>query len=165
MRRLEELLAPTEVLVIADEVYEHMVYAPLRHESVARYPGLRVRIAGGFDEELYRSLRRGEYDFVVAELPRPEDRRGLEAKALASDALGICCRAGHPLARKRRVPLETLLDYPWVLLPRTTRSQRRLEALFASCDLAPRSRWEWSAANELFRAWNGCWTMATSMCV
>ncbi|MET0542680.1 MAG: pyridoxal phosphate-dependent aminotransferase [Variovorax sp.] len=43
MRRLEELLAPTEVLVIADEVYEHMVYAPLRHESVARYPGLAAR--------------------------------------------------------------------------------------------------------------------------
>ncbi|MEJ8853589.1 pyridoxal phosphate-dependent aminotransferase [Variovorax robiniae] len=43
MRRLEDLLAPTEVLVIADEVYEHMVYAPLRHESVARYPDLAAR--------------------------------------------------------------------------------------------------------------------------
>ncbi|MBN8557951.1 MAG: pyridoxal phosphate-dependent aminotransferase [Proteobacteria bacterium] len=43
MRRLDELLAPTDVLVISDEVYEHMVYAPLRHESVARYPGLAAR--------------------------------------------------------------------------------------------------------------------------
>ncbi len=43
MRRLEELLAPTNVLLISDEVYEHMVYAPLRHESVARYPGLAAR--------------------------------------------------------------------------------------------------------------------------
>ncbi len=43
MRRLDELLAPTNVLVISDEVYEHMVYAPLRHESVARYPGLAAR--------------------------------------------------------------------------------------------------------------------------
>ncbi|WP_423455565.1 pyridoxal phosphate-dependent aminotransferase [Ottowia sp. VDI28] len=43
MRQLEELLAPTDVLVISDEVYEHMVYAPLRHESVARYPGLAAR--------------------------------------------------------------------------------------------------------------------------
>ncbi len=43
MRRLEELLAPTDVLVIADEVYEHMVYAPLKHESAARYPGLAAR--------------------------------------------------------------------------------------------------------------------------
>jgi methionine aminotransferase len=43
MRQLEALLAPTDVLVIADEVYEHMVYAPLRHESAARYPGLAAR--------------------------------------------------------------------------------------------------------------------------
>ena len=43
MHQLEELLAPTDVLVISDEVYEHMVYAPLRHESVARYPGLAAR--------------------------------------------------------------------------------------------------------------------------
>ena len=43
MLRLQELLAPTNVLLISDEVYEHMVYAPLRHESVARYPGLAAR--------------------------------------------------------------------------------------------------------------------------
>ena len=43
MRRLDELLAPTNVLVISDEVYEHMVFAPLRHESVARFPGLAAR--------------------------------------------------------------------------------------------------------------------------
>ncbi len=43
MQRLDQLLAPTNVLLISDEVYEHMVYAPLQHESVARYPGLAAR--------------------------------------------------------------------------------------------------------------------------
>ncbi|CAM5788723.1 pyridoxal phosphate-dependent aminotransferase [Ottowia pentelensis] len=43
MHKLDELLAPTNVLLISDEVYEHMVYAPLRHESVARWPGLAAR--------------------------------------------------------------------------------------------------------------------------
>ena len=43
MLRLQELLAPTHVLLISDEVYEHMVYAPLQHLSVARYPGLADR--------------------------------------------------------------------------------------------------------------------------
>ena len=43
MRRLEEILAPTNVLVISDEVYEHMVYAPLEHHSVARFDGLAAR--------------------------------------------------------------------------------------------------------------------------
>ena len=43
MRKLEELLAPTSVLVISDEVYEHMVYTGARHESAARFPGLAAR--------------------------------------------------------------------------------------------------------------------------
>lgn len=43
MDKLEALLAPTDVLVIADEVYEHMVYDGQRHESVARHPGLAAR--------------------------------------------------------------------------------------------------------------------------
>jgi len=43
MRQLEALLAPTDVLLISDEVYEHMVFDGRRHESAARYPGLAAR--------------------------------------------------------------------------------------------------------------------------
>ena len=43
MRPLEELLAPTDVLLISDEVYEHMVFDGARHESAARFPGLAAR--------------------------------------------------------------------------------------------------------------------------
>ena len=43
MRRLEELLAPTDVLLISDEVYEHMVYDGQQHQSAARFPGLAAR--------------------------------------------------------------------------------------------------------------------------
>jgi DNA-binding transcriptional LysR family regulator len=106
-------------------------------QTVSRHPRVRIRVGGGFDEELFRALRRGDYDFVVAELPQAEDRRGLEVRPLAADDLGVCCRAGHPLARRRRIAPQDLLHYPWVLLPRTTRAQRRLTALFAAQDLTP----------------------------
>jgi len=43
MQRLADLLRPTDVFVIADEVYEHMVYDGARHESVARHPELAAR--------------------------------------------------------------------------------------------------------------------------
>lgn len=43
MRQLEELLAPTDVLLISDEVYEHMVYDGQQHQSAARFPGLAAR--------------------------------------------------------------------------------------------------------------------------
>jgi len=43
MLKLQDILAPTDVLLISDEVYEHMVYAPAEHHSVARFPGLAAR--------------------------------------------------------------------------------------------------------------------------
>ncbi|MBU9178086.1 pyridoxal phosphate-dependent aminotransferase [Burkholderia gladioli] len=43
MRQLEEIVRGTEVLILSDEVYEHMVYDGERHESVARYPELAAR--------------------------------------------------------------------------------------------------------------------------
>ena len=43
MLRLQEILAPTNVLLISDEVYEHMVYDGQQHQSAARFPGLAAR--------------------------------------------------------------------------------------------------------------------------
>ncbi len=43
MRQLDALLAPTEVVLIADEVYEHMVFDGALHQSAARFPGLAAR--------------------------------------------------------------------------------------------------------------------------
>jgi methionine transaminase len=43
MLKLQALLAPTDVLLISDEVYEHMVYDGEQHQSAARFPGLAAR--------------------------------------------------------------------------------------------------------------------------
>jgi methionine aminotransferase len=43
MRTLQELLTPTDVLLISDEVYEHMVFDGAAHQSAACFPGLAAR--------------------------------------------------------------------------------------------------------------------------
>ncbi|MCW5627316.1 MAG: pyridoxal phosphate-dependent aminotransferase [Rhodoferax sp.] len=43
MLRLQELLAPTDILLISDEVYEHMVFDGREHEGAARFPDLAAR--------------------------------------------------------------------------------------------------------------------------
>jgi len=43
MRRLAEILRETDIIVIADEVYEHMVFDGQLHQSVARFPELAQR--------------------------------------------------------------------------------------------------------------------------
>jgi methionine transaminase len=40
---LADIVRGTDVLILSDEVYEHMVYDGLRHESVCRYPELAAR--------------------------------------------------------------------------------------------------------------------------
>jgi methionine aminotransferase len=40
---LEALVRGTDIIVVADEVYEHVVFDGVAHQSVARYPGLRER--------------------------------------------------------------------------------------------------------------------------
>lgn len=43
MRRLQDILTPTDVLLISDEVYEHMVFDGQQHQSAARFPALADR--------------------------------------------------------------------------------------------------------------------------
>lgn len=43
MLRLQDLLAPTDVFVISDEVYEHMVFDGQAHQSACRFSGLAAR--------------------------------------------------------------------------------------------------------------------------
>src|SRR5690606_5353229 len=55
MRRLDELLAPTDIVLISDEVYEHMVFDGQPHQSAARYPGLAARafVIGSFGKTFH----------------------------------------------------------------------------------------------------------------
>ncbi|HZW14286.1 MAG TPA: pyridoxal phosphate-dependent aminotransferase [Noviherbaspirillum sp.] len=43
IRALSDIVRGTDILLISDEVYEHMVYDGARHESVCRYPELAAR--------------------------------------------------------------------------------------------------------------------------
>ncbi len=43
MAQLEALVKDTDIVLLSDEVYEHMVFDQARHESVLRYPGLAER--------------------------------------------------------------------------------------------------------------------------
>lgn len=43
MRALAEIVKDTEILILSDEVYEHIIFDGRRHESVLRYPELAAR--------------------------------------------------------------------------------------------------------------------------
>jgi methionine transaminase len=55
LRQLEKIVSGTDIIIISDEVYEHMVFDGVRHESVARYPALRDKsvIVGSFGKTFH----------------------------------------------------------------------------------------------------------------
>ncbi len=55
MQSLEGLLDGTEVLLISDEVYEHMVFDGQTHQSAARFPALAARsfVVGSFGKTFH----------------------------------------------------------------------------------------------------------------
>lgn len=45
LQQLENIVRDTNILILSDEVYEHILYDDLQHESVLRYPVLKERSA------------------------------------------------------------------------------------------------------------------------
>ena len=55
MRELQALLEPTNIVLISDEVYEHMVFDGQHHHSASSYPGLAARsfVVSSFGKTLH----------------------------------------------------------------------------------------------------------------
>jgi methionine transaminase len=72
MRALADLLASTQVLLISDEVYEHMVFDDATHQSVARHADLaeRAYIVSSFGKTFHVTGWKVGYVLAPADLMR-----------------------------------------------------------------------------------------------
>jgi len=132
LARLAALVEGTGIVVLADEVYEHMVFDGRRHESCARHPGLAARsiVVSSFGKtyhvtgwkvgyvlaprELMLEFRR-VHQFVVFTVNTPVQLALAEYMADASLHLGLAAfyerkrdlfRAGLAGTRLRALPCE-----------------------------------------------------------
>ena len=55
MRELEKLVQDSDILILSDEVYEHLIFDGIRHESICRYPELSKRafVVGSFGKTFH----------------------------------------------------------------------------------------------------------------
>ena len=55
MKALEKLVMDTEIIILSDEVYEHLIFDGIRHESICRYPALSQRsfVVGSFGKTFH----------------------------------------------------------------------------------------------------------------
>ncbi len=72
MRRLEGIVRGSGILVLSDEVYEHIIFDDARHCSAMRYPGLRERafVVFSFGKTFHSTGWKMGYCLAPAELMR-----------------------------------------------------------------------------------------------
>lgn len=80
------------------------------------FPLLTIEIAVDTSDRLMQQLSEGVLEVVVG---RRVGNPGIECRftAIEDEHLAVVVGNEHPLASKRRVTFEALLDYPWVLQP------------------------------------------------
>ena len=97
---------------------------------LARHPQLRVVSLESPYEELVGQLLSGRVDFILGAL-RPTSGTQLATEPLFVDRMALLAGARHPLAGRRRVTVQDLAGYPWVLSRAGTPLREALEAYFA----------------------------------
>lgn len=82
----------------------------------AQFPMLAMEIAVDTSDRLLAQLRDGVLEVVIG---RMVTAAGIDCTftAIEDERIVVVVGNDHPLARKRRVEFEALLDYPWILQP------------------------------------------------
>ena len=70
IRELTELVRQTDLLIVSDEVYEHIIFDGVQHESMARHPELAARsfVVGSFGKTYHTTGWKIGYAVAPAEL-------------------------------------------------------------------------------------------------
>ena len=95
------------------------------------FPLLAVEIAVDTSDRLLAQLRDGVLEVVIGRLT---PMAGIDSRftAIEDEALAVVVGNEHPLARKRRVDFEALLEHPWILQPHGSPMRDVVEREFRS---------------------------------
>jgi len=104
---------------------------------LAQHPQLHVATVESPYDALALALRNGDIDFIFGALRTRSEAKDLEQEALFEDRLSVIARAGHPLARLRRIDFDILRKATWVLSRRGSPSRELLEKSFSEAREAP----------------------------
>lgn len=99
-------------------------------------PALRIRVQEGTSATLLGALVRGELDCVIGRLDADATGKNLRTERLLRLATCIVARRRHPLAGRKRVTLEALAAYPWILPQPGAPIRTVIDSLFAAAGLA-----------------------------
>ncbi len=103
LQKLQALLAPTDTLLLSDEVYEHLVFDGQSHQSICKFPGLRERafICASFGKTFH--ITGWKMGYCLAPAPLMEEFRKIHEFIVFS--------VNHPAQRALKAYLEDPARY------------------------------------------------------
>lgn len=78
-------------------------------------PEVKVSVTGGSYNDLLRGLRHGEFDMLIGALRDPLPIQDVVQEPLFKDPMAIIGRWGHPLAGRKNLTLDDLVQFAWVV--------------------------------------------------
>jgi len=132
-KQAQELLSESRALrsgtlrVIADSAHHAL---PILARFRERYPGIEITIRSGNSNDVVASLY--SYEAELGILGLVPDNPDFEVIRLSSAPLIAFVAAGHPLARKKAITLQTLSQQMLVLREQGSMTRRNIEAAAAA---------------------------------
>ncbi|MFG5776971.1 LysR family transcriptional regulator [Comamonas sp. J-3] len=78
-----------------------------------RFPGIQLTLSEATNLQALKQLEAGEIDAALVRYPTTHIS-ALSYEILEEDRFIAAIQAGHPLAKRRRIPLELLVQYPFI---------------------------------------------------
>ena len=105
------------------------------------HPAIVVTVVQGTLEEMHSKLRLGTLNLVVGFKGPANQMHGLVHQTLFVEKYVLVAKAGHPLAGKKRIRLNDLVEYPWVVPKVDSDLRPQFDALFKQEGVAPPTKY------------------------
>jgi DNA-binding transcriptional LysR family regulator len=128
------------VAATANLVTHHL---PIPVETfIQSHPDIHLNLRAGIWTELVRLVEQGEAELGIAPIPWAEQRRYalLEYEHLFDMALMLLTPRGHPLAGKKPLRPQDLVEHPIILYPEGTHDHQVLDSILRRHNLQDRVR-------------------------
>lgn len=113
-------------------ISQSATYLPAALLALAqRAPEIMVEAHSDRSITLIAGLMEARFDLVIARVRDASLEPDLLFEPLVDEPIGVFARPGHPLARRRKLGLQELAAYAWIMPPRETDLRARLDALCA----------------------------------
>lgn len=104
------------------------VFPRVIREFRRRHPGVKVEMTDDATVSMERKIVEGEVEFGIGGVPRRSDE--LDFVPIVEDPFVLVCRADHPLARHRLVPIDEICRFPIVTLAKDSNVRNVLTHYF-----------------------------------